>query len=66
MGIVYKPENTKLDQKVATKVLSSDARASEDGRARFYREATTATNSLPMQKPICSLAARLRDSSKPF
>ena len=66
MGIVYKPENTKLDQKVAIKVLWSDARASEDGRARFYRETKAAANSLPMQNPICSLAARLRDSPKQY
>ena len=39
MGIVYKAEDTKLDRTVAIKVLPSAALASEDDRARFYREA---------------------------
>ncbi|MCH7513708.1 MAG: serine/threonine protein kinase, partial [Bacteroidetes bacterium] len=39
MGIVYKAEDTKLDRTVAIKVLPSAALASEEDRARFYREA---------------------------
>jgi len=42
MGIVYNAEDTKLDRKVAIKVLPSAALASEDDRARFYREAKAA------------------------
>ena len=42
MGIVYKAEVTKLDRTVAIKVLPSAALASEDDRARFYREAKAA------------------------
>ena len=42
MGIVYKAEDTKLDRTVAIKVLPSAALASEDDRARFYREARAA------------------------
>ena len=42
MGIVYKAEDTKLDRTVAIKVLPSATLASEDGRARFYREAKAA------------------------
>ena len=42
MGIVYKAEDTKLDHTVAIKVLPSAALASEDDRARFYREAKAA------------------------
>ncbi|GMQ82131.1 MAG: hypothetical protein BMS9Abin05_1574 [Rhodothermia bacterium] len=42
MGIVYRAEDTKLDRTVAIKVLPSAALASEDDRARFYREAKAA------------------------
>ncbi|PIQ62050.1 MAG: hypothetical protein COV99_07415 [Bacteroidetes bacterium CG12_big_fil_rev_8_21_14_0_65_60_17] len=42
MGIVYKALDTKLDRSVALKVLPSSALASEDDRARFYREAKAA------------------------
>jgi len=42
MGIVYKAEDTKLDRTIAIKVLPSAALASEDDRARFYREAKAA------------------------
>jgi len=42
MGIVYKAEDTKLDRTVAIKVLPSAALASENDRARFYREAKAA------------------------
>jgi len=42
MGIVYKAEDTKLDRTVAIKVLPPAALASEDDRARFYREAKAA------------------------
>jgi hypothetical protein len=42
MGIVYKAEDTKLDRIVALKVLPTAALASEDDRARFYREAKAA------------------------
>lgn len=39
MGIVYLAEDTKLARKVALKLLPPHALASEDDRARFYREA---------------------------
>jgi serine/threonine-protein kinase len=42
MGIVYKAEDTKLDRIVALKMLPAQALASEDDRARFYREAKAA------------------------
>ncbi len=42
MGIVYKAEDTKLDRTVALKLLPPHALASEDDRARFYREARAA------------------------
>ena len=42
MGIVYRAEDTKLDRTVAIKVLPSADLASEDDRARFYREAKAA------------------------
>jgi serine/threonine protein kinase len=42
MGIVYRAEDTKLERTVAIKVLPSAALASEDDRARFYREAKAA------------------------
>ena len=42
MGIVYKARDTKLDRHVAIKVLPAAALASEDDRARFYREAKAA------------------------
>lgn len=42
MGIVYLATDTKLDRQVAIKVLPSAALASDDDRARFYREAKAA------------------------
>ena len=42
MGIVYRAKDTKLDRIVAIKVLPSAALASEEDRARFYREAKAA------------------------
>ncbi|NQV72221.1 serine/threonine-protein kinase [bacterium] len=42
MGIVYRAQDTKLDRTVAIKVLPSAALASDDDRARFYREAKAA------------------------
>ena len=42
MGIVYKATDSKLDRTVAIKVLPSATLASEDDRARFYREAKAA------------------------
>ncbi|NQV73445.1 protein kinase, partial [bacterium] len=42
MGIVYKARDTKLERDVAIKVLPATALASQDDRARFYREAKAA------------------------
>lgn len=42
MGIVYRATDTKLSREVAIKVLPSSALATEDDRARFYREAQAA------------------------
>ena len=42
MGIVYRARDTTLDRDVAIKVLPAGALASEDDRARFYREAKAA------------------------
>ncbi|MGA7306918.1 MAG: serine/threonine-protein kinase, partial [Rhodothermales bacterium] len=42
MGVVYKAADTKLDRTVALKILPAHALASEDDRARFYREARAA------------------------
>ncbi|MDA0875519.1 MAG: serine/threonine-protein kinase, partial [Bacteroidetes bacterium] len=42
MGIVYRAEDTKLERTVALKVLPAAALASQEDRARFYREAKAA------------------------
>ncbi|NNE48409.1 MAG: protein kinase [Rhodothermales bacterium] len=42
MGLVYLAQDTKLDRRVALKVLPPHALISEDDRARFYREARAA------------------------
>ena len=42
MGIVYRAHDTKLNREVALKVLPSAALATEEDRARFYREAQAA------------------------
>ena len=39
MGIVYRATDTKLNRDVAIKVLPAAALASEEDRARFFREA---------------------------
>ena len=43
MGIVYRAQDTKLNREVALKVLPSAALATDDYRARFYREAQAAS-----------------------
>ena len=45
MGIVYRATDTKLNRQVALKVLPSAALATDDDRARFYREAQAAEGS---------------------
>jgi len=42
MGIVYRAQDTKLNREVALKVLPSAALATDEDRARFYREAQAA------------------------
>ncbi len=42
MGIVYRAQDTKLNREVALKLLPSSALATEEDRARFYREAQAA------------------------
>ena len=42
MGIVYKGEDTKLDRRVAIKVLPASALSNDEERTRFYREAKAA------------------------
>ena len=42
MGIVYRAKDTKLNRTVAVKVLPSAALATDEDRARFYREAQSA------------------------
>ncbi len=42
MGVVYRAEDTILKRHVALKFLPSDALGSDEGRARFLREARTA------------------------
>jgi len=42
MGIVYRATDTKLNREVALKILPAAALASEEDRARFFREAQSA------------------------
>ena len=42
MGIVYRATDTKLNREVALKILPAAALASDDDRARFFREAQAA------------------------
>ncbi|GMQ82748.1 MAG: hypothetical protein BMS9Abin05_2209 [Rhodothermia bacterium] len=64
MGIVYKAEDTKLDRTVAIKVLPLAALASEDDRARFYREAKAAAQ---LNHPNIATIHEINDASdQPF
>jgi formylglycine-generating enzyme required for sulfatase activity len=42
MGVVFEAEDTRLDRRVALKVMRVEAAAHKDGRARFQREARAA------------------------
>ncbi|MFT5144510.1 MAG: Tol biopolymer transport system component/predicted Ser/Thr protein kinase [Rhodothermales bacterium] len=44
MGVVFLATDTKLNRKVALKVLPASALSSEDDRARFFREAQSAAS----------------------
>jgi eukaryotic-like serine/threonine-protein kinase len=53
MGMVYKAQDQKLDRPVAIKFISRDIAANEEQRARFVREARTA--SLLDHSNICTI-----------
>jgi len=42
MGVVYKARDTRLDRDVALKFLPASSLATEDDKARFFREAKAA------------------------
>jgi formylglycine-generating enzyme required for sulfatase activity len=44
MGVVFEAEDTRLDRRVALKVMRLEAAADKDGRARFLREAKAAAS----------------------
>ena len=59
MGMVYKAQDQKLDRPVAIKFISRDIAANEEQRARFVREARTASLlDHPTSAPFTNLARR--------
>ena len=64
MGIVYKAEDTKLKRTIAIKSLSPDLLGDPDHRARFLREAQTAS---ALNHPhICTIHEVGEEEEKPY
>lgn len=64
MGVVYKAEDIKLKRTIAIKFLSSDLLGDPDHRARFLREAQTAS---ALNHPhICTIHEVGEEAEKPY